>query len=38
VCAPVSCSNTCGPGTDNCGNPCTGTTSCTADGFGKSNS
>ena len=34
VCAPVSCSAACGTGTDNCGNPCTGTAGCDASGPG----
>jgi hypothetical protein len=31
-CVPVSCSSPCGAGTDNCGNPCTGTSGCDVNG------
>jgi len=32
TCTPTYCSSACGTGTDNCGNPCTGTTGCNVDG------
>ncbi len=36
LCQPAYCSATCGAGTDNCGNPCTGVTGCGNQGGGPS--